>query len=307
MRFDDPVEFEAFLAPIGGEVSIRPAIGALFTAEIMMQRLSNVGLFSVSANTFKAVKDSQLDFYGLTIPLGAPFAVLEFSRNQMYEAPFAHMLSPGQTFNFTAKRKCHFLVANFFTDPVSDYSRKLLQSDAKKLPPLRTEVSFFTQTGSILLRSVAKTWSALNNNKPACKMTLAELEDDLLASFVMYADEQSQSGKSNHHHDPYPLSRAEDYIIANLQNPITRDQLAEISGRSIRTLSRAFEKKYAMGPMAFIKQRRLDAAYLDLLRAKPDTSSVTQVAYNYGFAHIGKFAIEYGKIFGETPSASLFK
>jgi len=52
-------------------------------------------------------------------------------------------------------------------------------------------------------------------------------------------------------------------------------------------LSRAFEKKYGIGPMAFIKQRRLDAAYFDLLSAKSDVTTVTQVAFNYGFAHIG--------------------
>ena len=59
--------------------------------------------------------------------------------------------------------------------------------------------------------------------------------------------------------------------------------------------------------MAFIKQRRLDAAFLDLLSAKPDTTSVTQVAFSYGFSHVGKFAIEYRKAFGETPSTSLVK
>lgn len=57
--------------------------------------------------------------------------------------------------------------------------------------------------------------------------------------------------------------------------------------------------------MAFVKQRRLDAAYLDLLSARPDTASVTQVAYDYGFLHVGKFAIEYRKTFGELPSSSL--
>ena len=59
--------------------------------------------------------------------------------------------------------------------------------------------------------------------------------------------------------------------------------------------------------MAFIKQRRLDAAYLDLLGARPDTCSVTQVAFSYGFSHVGKFAIEYRKAFGEAPSMSLAK
>ena len=66
-------------------------------------------------------------------------------------------------------------------------------------------------------------------------------------------------------------------------------------------------KKYGIGPMAFIKQSRLDSTYLDLLSAKPDVISVTQVAFNYGFSHTGKFATEYGKTFGESPSTSLLR
>jgi AraC-like DNA-binding protein len=217
------------------------------------------------------------------------------------------LLSPGQEFDLTAKRKCHFLVVNFFVDPVSDYSKKLLQSDYQNFPSLNSDISFFTQTGSDLLRSVAKIWSALNNKMPASKITLKELEDDLLTSFVLLAGEDMNVSKSYKHDDPYHLSRAEEFICDNLQNPITRDQLAEVSGRSIRTLSRLFEKKYGIGPMAFVKQRRLDSAYLDLLSAKPDVTNVTEVALNYGFAHTGKFAIEYGKVFGESPSTSLIK
>ncbi|MCK5666549.1 MAG: helix-turn-helix transcriptional regulator [Thiotrichaceae bacterium] len=307
MFFNDPIEFENFITPTAGAVLIRPAIGASFNAEICMKRLEHVGLFTVSANSFKAVKDLQQDFYGLTIPLSAPFAILESSRNHIYESPSAHLLLPGQPFNFTAKRKCNFLVANFFADPVSDYSRKLLQSDSEGQASLNSEVSFFSQSGSVLLRSVAQIWTALNNNKPVSDIILKELEDDLLASFVLYAYENTNAGKPYKHDDPYHLSRAEDYISDNLQNPITRDQLAEVSSRSIRTLSRAFEKKYGIGPMAFIKQRRLDAAYLDLLGARPDTCSVTQVAFSYGFSHVGKLAIEYRKAFGETPSTSLVK
>lgn len=305
MFFDDPIKFEEFLAPVGGDVLIRPAIGSSFNAQISMKRLEHVGLFTVSANSFKAVKEPQGDFYGLTVPLSASFTISECGRSQAYESSSAHLLSPGQPFDFTAKRKCYFLVGNFFVDSVSDYSKKLLQSDFQGLPSLKSDISFFTQTGSVLLRSVAKTWSYLNNKMPDSKITLKELEDDLLASFVLHSHEEMNVRKSFKHDDPYHLNRAEEFICDNLNNPITRDQLADVSGRSIRTLSRSFEKKYRIGPMAFIKQRRLDSAYLDLLSAKPDATSVTQVAFNYGFAHVGKFAIEYGKVFGESPSTSL--
>ncbi|NOR81351.1 MAG: hypothetical protein GQ529_11065, partial [Methyloprofundus sp.] len=142
-----------------------------------------------------AVNDPQQDFYGLTIPLSAPFAISESGLNQIYESPSAHLLSPGQPFNFTAKRKCNFLVANFFADPVSDYSRKLLQSDSREFPSLGSDVSFLTQTGSVLLRSIAKIWSAFNNRIPATKITLTELEDDLLASFILYSNENTKLRK----------------------------------------------------------------------------------------------------------------
>ena len=305
MLFDDPTEFEDFLEPIGGDVSIRPATGSLFNAEISLKKLDAVGLFSVSANSFKVVKEPQGDFYGLTVPLSAPFMVSERGRNQEYEALSAHLLKPGHAFDLTAKRKCHFLVCNFFTDPFHDYYQRLLQSDTQEFSSSNPDVSFFSRTGSGLLRSVARTWSDLNNKTAVSKITLKEREDDLLASFVMYSNEDMNVRDSFKCDAPYHLRRAEEFICENLDNPITRDQLAEVSGCSIRTLSRSFEKKYGTGPIAFIKQRRLDAAYLDLLSTKSDATTVTQVAINYGFAHIGKFAIEYGKAFGESPSTSL--
>jgi len=53
--------------------------------------------------------------------------------------------------------------------------------------------------------------------------------------------------------------------------------------------------------MGFIKQRRLEAAYRDLLSTEPSAKSVTDVASDYNFSHMGKFAIEYKQAFGESP------
>lgn len=303
MFFENPTELEVFLTPVGGDVLIRPATGASFNAEIHMKRLDRVGLFSLSANSFRVVKEPQAEFYGLTIPLSTPFTVSERGRNHEYQSS-AHLLNSGSAFDLTAKRKAHFLVCNFFTSPVHDYTQKLLQSDSLDFSLLKPDVTF-TRTGSDLLRSVARTWSALNNKMPTSKITLKELEDDLIASFVIHSNENMSIRESFKNDSSRNLSHTEDFICDNLNNSITRDQLAVVSGRSIRTLSRAFEKKHGIGPMAFIKQRRLDATYLDLLSADPDTTTVTQVAVNYGFVHIGKFAIEYGKAFGESPSTSL--
>ena len=103
------------------------------------------------------------------------------------------------------------------------------------------------------------------------------------------------------------LNHVEDYICANLDAAITRDELADQTGVSIRSLSRAFEKKYGLGPMAFLRQRRLDACYARLLGSDRDATTVTEVAMSYGFWHVGKFAIAYKKAFGESPSESLLR
>jgi len=68
-----------------------------------------------------------------------------------------------------------------------------------------------------------------------------------------------------------------------------------------------FQQKHGVGPMAFLRRRRLEAIYLELLSAEPSSKTVTQVASSYGFSHFGKFAIEYKTAFGESPSLSLAK
>ena len=142
---------------------------------------------------------------------------------------------------------------------------------------------------------------------PVGEPILNEMEDDLLASFMLLAEDPQATGRKAALPADYTLSRVEDYICANLDKAIIRDDLANVAGVSIRSLSRAFEAKYGIGPMAFVRQRRLDACFSRLRGSLPGTTTVTDVAMSHGFSHIGKFAIAYKKAFGESPSTSLTK
>ena len=101
------------------------------------------------------------------------------------------------------------------------------------------------------------------------------------------------------------IARAEEFLDANLTTAVSRSDLEDIAGVSIRTLSRGFIKRHGIGPMGFFRARRLDAAYRCLLAAEADSTKVTDVAVRYGFNHLGKFAMEYKKAFGESPSVTL--
>ncbi len=74
---------------------------------------------------------------------------------------------------------------------------------------------------------------------------------------------------------------------------------------TVRTLSRAFRSRHGLGVMGFLKRRRLETVRGELLAAEPGSTSVTQVALRYGFAHLGRFSVEYRKLFGERPSETL--
>jgi AraC-like DNA-binding protein len=59
-----------------------------------------------------------------------------------------------------------------------------------------------------------------------------------------------------------------------------------------------------MPPMRFVTERRLAAAFHRLNHAAPDTS-VTRVALELGFGHLGRFAQMYRQVIGESPSQTL--
>jgi transcriptional regulator GlxA family with amidase domain len=57
--------------------------------------------------------------------------------------------------------------------------------------------------------------------------------------------------------------------------------------------------------MRYLLLRRLNEARSALQRANPSMVSVAEVARNHQFLELGRFAVTYRAIFGESPSATL--
>ncbi|MGI9344106.1 MAG: AraC family transcriptional regulator [Gammaproteobacteria bacterium] len=101
------------------------------------------------------------------------------------------------------------------------------------------------------------------------------------------------------------LERVEEYIDEHCAHSLTLADLAEVAGVSGRTLLEGFRRHRGISPMRMLKTARLDRARGELLRADPDSDSVTRVALRWGFQHLGRFSIEYKRRFGESPSSTL--
>ena len=103
---------------------------------------------------------------------------------------------------------------------------------------------------------------------------------------------------------PRTVKLAMDAIAAHPEHPWTVGELAEAAGIGIRSLEDGFRRYLGRPPTAHLRDVRLDRARDDLAAAAPETT-VGEVAYRWGFTHLGRFARAYGERFGEAPSTTL--
>ncbi len=128
---------------------------------------------------------------------------------------------------------------------------------------------------------------------------------DLIAS-SMLSNLECNLKQITAHREPSSVSksvkRAEDFMMAHADEPITLEILAQHAGCSGRALQNAFKTHRQRSPIAILRDIRLDKARIDLLA---DSDTVTGVAYRWGFGNTGRFAQLYKNRFGELPSETL--
>jgi transcriptional regulator GlxA family with amidase domain len=96
------------------------------------------------------------------------------------------------------------------------------------------------------------------------------------------------------------------WIDAHLGEHITLEDLCEIAGVGARCLQKHFRARSDASPMEVVLARRLAAARARLLRSDAGCS-VTSVAHDCGFAHMGRFSRQYRLSYGESPSETLLR
>ena len=95
------------------------------------------------------------------------------------------------------------------------------------------------------------------------------------------------------------------YLRDNIHEPLTVAALSRQAGVSERTLRAAFRAVLGLSPKQYALAQRLNAVHDALCEADPGTTTVTDVAMDYGFFELGRFAGRYRHAFGEVPSRTL--
>lgn len=109
---------------------------------------------------------------------------------------------------------------------------------------------------------------------------------------------------------PRVVRRAQEVMRAHAELPITLADVCTQTGTSARALQQAFAQHVGCGPMAWLRDLRLDLTRAALRAASSESAvrdgtgapRVAEVAARFGFFHLGHFAAHYRRRFGELPS-----
>lgn len=220
---------------------------------------------------------------------------------------FAVVHAPGQELRLEIE-PFRLLILSFDEATVM---RGLRARSERPPPPGRWPDGFALDTpAGIALRALCR-WTARELDRPESgslrsKQAKVSLERTLLTLFLDCLDEPSPApgGREGDDLSAARVRQIEDWVAANVGEPIGVEDLAQVAGVSVRSLQVACRRVRGCTPMQLVLQRRLEAARDALLKAAPG-SRVTSVAAECGFFNFGRFAAEYRSAFGESPSQTL--
>lgn len=101
------------------------------------------------------------------------------------------------------------------------------------------------------------------------------------------------------------VDRAEEYLRASLHDSFSLTKFADAVGASPRMLEYYFRRIYGMTPNAWFRTMKLNAVRDELQKSSSMGTRVSDIAMHWGFQHLGRFSVQYGKLFDEHPKDTL--
>lgn len=142
----------------------------------------------------------------------------------------------------------------------------------------------------------------------AIEKVVAELEYELVSLLV-------QTIRSTPSAEIWKPNRKRDMAVEQIQRIVIQSDnklfsvgdLCAATQVSQRTLRYAFLERFGVTPKAYLKAIRLNGVRRELKRSSSLNTRINKIALDWGFWHMGQFAADYRRHFGELPSQTLLR
>lgn len=277
---------------------------------IYYRRLGGIGLGRMSYGGDITIDPGVLDSFALIqMPIRGE-EVIEFGSRQVCSTPSqasvinAHL--PCRIHHRKDTEKLIMRVDRSLLERIcQQHLGRTLQKPVEFLPDMPLD----TVGGQRWMRMVGWIYDNLSNDEGSLPPLLAaQFEQAMVTALLtcqpsnysaeLFADEEQSIA-------PAFVKRVERYIEEHAHEPISIVEMAEHVGVSSRSLFAGFRRFRNTSPMLYLKEVRLRRVHEELQQSSAGSTTVTAVAFRWGFSHLGHFTTDYKRRFGESPSETL--
>jgi AraC-like DNA-binding protein len=161
------------------------------------------------------------------------------------------------------------------------------------------------ELGARIAEAAGNSPEIFNGNHWARYGAQVELMDSLLATIESCDPEDNVDTDKKGKSYSQIVQACEDYTLNLDGRRPYMSELCAAASVSERTVQNAFRDIMGMSPLTYLHRLRLHRARDELRKASSGSTTVTDVAMNWGFWHFGEFSRTYKNCFGEVPSRTL--
>jgi AraC-like DNA-binding protein len=173
--------------------------------------------------------------------------------------------------------------------------------------PLRFAPQPFSQDLEASWQGAMNMLSMMDPLQPMLPQSVARSIDEFMLSMLLWCHPHNFSDELRQPAIPASLRivlEAEGLFEEGMHAGITISDVAAQLSVSVRALQAGFKKWRQSSPHTALRRARLMGARKEF--ENPDFStSVTDIAMKFGFAHVGRFGMAYKEEFGESPGCTL--
>jgi AraC-like DNA-binding protein len=247
-------------------------------------------------------------YYIVQIPLGGQAQIRCGNKLLEVDSENGVVLSPNNHVVLDWARQCEQILLKVPVATVERVWRSVSDRPLRRAPefdlPFRADDPAGIGLMQCLAYALAETARA---PRSAVGRALVNRLEELLVLKLLESQPHSHSDALEHRRAgiaPRHVRAAEEFMLDHLHEPISLRDVADHTGISVRTLNQVFRDFRRTSPIAELRDLRLERVRDQLIAARPGTR-VSDVAKQWGFRHLGRFAACYRERFGESPSETL--
>ena len=198
---------------------------------------------------------------------------------------------------------------NFVTNDAVQFTIVTIRKSdlGSRLPKLSKAIDHLIHdTDARFATTLREIWKRFTESSHEKKNTQSyqEAEEEILSVVMELLSEQIPAKPKLTEGEKIALS-IRDQVFHHMDGNISISSLAKQYKVSEQTLQNSFKSLFGFTPNLFLRLLKLNIVRQELQKSDPGQSTVSKIAFKWGFSHMGQFSAYYTELFGENPSLTL--